>query len=137
MSLPAAQQRALDSIADRLHASEPRLAAMFATFTSLTPNEARPGREQLPGRYSARHLLAWLRMRLWARPVRYLGRRRWRQVLIISPVVLALATAGLVLSFAGGSGPACQRSTATSARLGAVACGVRTVHPGTAGAFAR
>jgi hypothetical protein len=58
MSLPAAQQRILDGIADGLRASEPRLASMFAIFTTLTRNEAPPCREQLP---SPPRLPGWLR----------------------------------------------------------------------------
>jgi hypothetical protein len=126
MSLPAAQQRALEAIADTLRASEPRLAATFTTFTLLTRNEAWPQREQLPDRHGFRHLLALLRMRLWARPVRFVGRRRWRQVLIISPVVLALAAAGLLIGYGARGGPACKRTTAattTITRLSAASCG--------------
>jgi hypothetical protein len=50
MSLPAAQQRVLDGMAEAMRASEPRLVSMFAMFTRLTTNEAAPGREQLPRR---------------------------------------------------------------------------------------
>jgi hypothetical protein len=48
MGLPAGQQRALDTIEEALGTAEPRLAAMYAIFTRLTGNEARPHREQLP-----------------------------------------------------------------------------------------
>jgi hypothetical protein len=57
MSLPVAQQRILDGIADGLRASEPRLASMFAIFTNLTRHEARPSREDLS---SPPRWLAWL-----------------------------------------------------------------------------
>jgi hypothetical protein len=50
MTLPAAQQRALDGMAEAMRASEPRLVSMFAMFTRLTGNEVAPGREQLPRR---------------------------------------------------------------------------------------
>jgi hypothetical protein len=48
MGLPAGQQRVLDTIEEALGTAEPRLAAMYAIFTRLTGNEARPYREQLP-----------------------------------------------------------------------------------------
>ena len=56
MSLPAAQQHTLDSIADRLRRSEPKLAAMYAIFTRLCSSEALPGREQLR---ASRERLTW------------------------------------------------------------------------------
>jgi hypothetical protein len=56
MGLPAGQQRVLDSIEEALGTAEPRLAAMYAIFTRLTGNEARPHREQLP---SARGWRSW------------------------------------------------------------------------------
>jgi hypothetical protein len=70
MGLPAGQQRVLDSIEEALGTAEPRLTAMYAIFTRLTGNEARPHREQLP---SARGWRSW--------PVRLrpaLSRRRRR-----------------------------------------------------------
>ncbi len=56
MGLPVGQQRVLDSIEEALGTAEPRLAAMYAIFTRLTGNEARPHREQLS---SARGWRAW------------------------------------------------------------------------------
>lgn len=79
MSLPPAQQRILDGIADALRASEPRLAAMFAIFTKLTKNDAAPWREQLPARRSIRTWLAWLALlspRTWLARRKRLARRR-------------------------------------------------------------
>src|ERR1700733_10351684 len=48
MGLPAGQQRVLDTIEEALGTADPRLATMYAIFTRLTGNEARPYREQLP-----------------------------------------------------------------------------------------
>jgi hypothetical protein len=50
MSLPAAEQRVLNGMAEAMRASEPRLVSMFAMFTRLARNEAAPGQEQLPRR---------------------------------------------------------------------------------------
>jgi len=47
MSLPACQQRALDSIESALQRREPRLASMFAMFTRLTTGEGAPRTERL------------------------------------------------------------------------------------------
>ena len=48
MSLPAAQQRILDGIADGLRRSEPKLAAMYAIFTRLCASEGPPRRSSWP-----------------------------------------------------------------------------------------
>ena len=48
MALPAGQQRVLDTMEEALGTADPRLATMYAIFTRLTGNEARPLREQLP-----------------------------------------------------------------------------------------
>jgi Protein of unknown function (DUF3040) len=47
MSLPARQQRVLGRIERSLHASDPRLRSMFATFTKLTRGQRMPRLEQL------------------------------------------------------------------------------------------
>ena len=59
MSLPARQERVLGRIEHSLHAGDPRLRSMFATFTKLTRGQEMPRLEQLESR-------------LW--PLRY-----WRQ----------------------------------------------------------
>jgi hypothetical protein len=47
MSLPARQQRVLGRIEHSLHAGDPRLRSMFATFTKLTRGQQMPRLEQL------------------------------------------------------------------------------------------
>jgi hypothetical protein len=47
MSLPACQQRVLDTIENALQRREPRLASMFAMFTRLNKNEGAPRTERL------------------------------------------------------------------------------------------
>jgi hypothetical protein len=77
MGLPAGQQRVLDSIEEALGTAEPRLAAMYAIFTRLTGNEARPHREQLPSARGWRSRLARLRHALSRRRGRSHS-RPWR-----------------------------------------------------------
>ena len=48
MSPDAWEQRALDSIRDRLAGSDPELARLLATFTRLASGEEMPVRDQLP-----------------------------------------------------------------------------------------
>jgi Protein of unknown function (DUF3040) len=50
MSLPACQQRILDTIEHALQHGEPRLASMFAMFTRLNTNEGVPRTERLDAR---------------------------------------------------------------------------------------
>jgi len=50
MSPDAWEQRSLDSIRDGLAGSDPRLAALLATFTRLASGEEMPVREELPER---------------------------------------------------------------------------------------
>jgi hypothetical protein len=100
MTLPPAQERVLDAMAESLRASEPRLASMFAIFTRLTRNEAAPRREQLP----ARSLRRIRKPRLHRGRVRGSGLRAqhkafWLHVLIASPLAIALVVVGLVLGF--------------------------------------
>jgi hypothetical protein len=115
MSLPAAQQRILDGIADGLRRTEPKLAAMYATFTRLCGSEGPPSREQLaPGRawLSVAALVRWLRSQLTER-----GRRTWRRVLIASHVAIALVLLAVLAGLSWRSPATCgqagrQRSVA-------------------------
>ena len=50
MSPDAWEQRALDSIRDRLAGSDPELARLLTTFTRLASGEKMPVREHLPAR---------------------------------------------------------------------------------------
>lgn len=114
MSLPPAQQRMLDSMAEALRVSEPRLASMFAIFTRLTKNEASPRREQLPRRrrFPVRLRLALLGRRGPVAP-RSGVREFWLRVLIASPLAIGLTVTGLV--FGLGSHPASPGCTAPPA----------------------
>jgi hypothetical protein len=47
MSLTTGEQRILDEVAESMRATEPRLAAMFATFTRVHRDELAPQNEQL------------------------------------------------------------------------------------------
>lgn len=49
MSLSAWEQQALDSIKEGLARSDPRLAALLATFTRLVSDEEMPAREKIGG----------------------------------------------------------------------------------------
>lgn len=102
MSLPAAQQRVLNGIAEAMRASEPRLVSMFAMFTRLTRNEAAPGREQLPRR-PVRDFLSVLA--IW-RPVRAVGSRRsarWRRALRLAQLAMGVALVGLLIGASSAS----------------------------------
>lgn len=105
MSLPAAQQRTLDSMDEALRASEPRLAAMFAMFTRLTKSEASPGSEQLPPRRSRRIRLP----KISRKPARTSARSGlhefWLHLLIASPLVIALLVVGLVVGLGSHAPP--------------------------------
>jgi hypothetical protein len=95
MSLPPAQERVLDAMAEALRTSEPRLVSMFAMFGRLAKNEAAPSREQLP---RGRRLAARLR-RGTAKTAPQQGqqpRRIWLHVLVASPIAIALTVIGLV-----------------------------------------
>jgi hypothetical protein len=104
MSLPPAQQRVLDSMAETLRASEPRLAAMFAIFTRLNRYEASPRREQLPRRRELRLPLP----KIGSRSARTSGSRPhelWLHLLIASPLAIALVVVGLVMGLGSHSPP--------------------------------
>jgi hypothetical protein len=94
MSLPASQQRVLDTIESALQHREPRLASMFAIFTRLNSNERVPRNESLEARPW------WASSRLW--------RPRWaiRPAFFVSlAIILILSAAILGLTE---SGPACM-----------------------------
>src|SRR5260370_18923633 len=87
MSLPARERRRLNGIQGALERSDPRLAALFATFSRLTREEDMPPVERL--RVRADRFAA--RGKYMKRAV--LGRLR---LILIAPVALA-ATAGALL----------------------------------------
>ncbi len=108
MSLPPAEERVLDAMAEALRASEPRLASMFAMFSRLTKNEAAPCREQITGR--GRFALNLRRGAGKAAPEpRQPSRRFWLHVLVASPIAVALTVIGLVAGLGTHSSvPPCQ-----------------------------
>jgi hypothetical protein len=131
LSLPAAQERALDSIAEALRSSEPRLASMFAIFTRLTQNETRPRWEQLLPANPA--WLLWLTtlMRRLPGGQTKRGRRRWLQMVVLTQVAIAV---GLVLALTGISphgSPACsaQQPRSTLAVSGRQSCPLSGAYP--------
>jgi hypothetical protein len=85
VSLPTAQQRTLDRIADGLRRSEPKLAAMYGIFARLCSSEALPRPEQL---------IEDPRWRRWPGPLlARLGRAR---LLIASQVAIGLVLVALL-----------------------------------------
>jgi hypothetical protein len=132
MSLPAAQQRLLDGIADGLRRSEPKLAAMYGIFTRLCSSEAPPRREQLTAARGWRSRLGALDLHL-ARPARG-GRRTLRRVLILSQVAIAFVLLSVLIGLnwhtPAGCGSPGQQHTVALARLGCPANASSGVMPG-------
>jgi Protein of unknown function (DUF3040) len=89
MSLPAGQQRVLDTIEESLQASEPRLASMFAIFTRLTRGEALAATERLP-----------------SAPRWWRSTRRLRMFVLV-PVMAAIAISGVLLGVTTRGAQAC------------------------------
>ena len=67
MGLPVRQRRVLERIEIALQGSDPKLAALFATFARLTQDEEMPRIEQM--RHRVMLTLAGLRLRLRRPPV--------------------------------------------------------------------
>jgi hypothetical protein len=89
MSLPACQQRVLDTIESTLQRREPRLASMFAMFTRLTTNEGAPRTERLEAHW-------WARRRVGPRTV---GRSATAvRVLLLVPLVAMVVCAALFVT---------------------------------------
>ena len=114
MSLPARQQRVLGRIEHSLHADDPRLRSMFATFTKLTRGQQMPRLELLEPR-------SWLR-RYWRQRLtrrRREGRAassagstnapgvRMRAILLV-PVMLAALAAAVFLGLGGRTVSGCE-----------------------------
>jgi hypothetical protein len=107
MSLNGREQQALDSIADGLSGTDPKLASLLATFTQLTAGEKMPVPEKIrpAGRWATR-----LRHRPRRGKVRG-GARRPRQqlgsqaaVLLWLLISVALIAVALPLNRGGGNG---------------------------------
>ena len=114
MSLPARQERVLGRIEHSLHAGDPRLRSMFATFTKLTRGQEMPRLEQLESRLWP---LRYWRQRLTRR--RREGRAassagstnapgvRMRAILLV-PVMLAALAAAVFLGLGGRTVSGCE-----------------------------
>jgi hypothetical protein len=146
MGLPAGQQRALDTIEEALGTAEPHLAAMYAIFTRLTGNEARPQREQLPcgrGWRAWRARLRYARADRGARDarcrrlsepaglmaIRHAGARGgppFPRVLMLGQLMAILAMLGLLIGITATMRPAACASALTArhaaAHLAAATC---------------
>jgi hypothetical protein len=116
MSLPVRQERVLGQIEHSLHASDPRLRSMFATFTKLTRGQQMPRLEQLESR--SWPLRCWLkrltrprRRRRTARGARAAGTpgTTLRAIMIVPIMLLMLAPAAL-LSLGARSGSRCGQA---------------------------
>ena len=113
MSPDSWERRALDSIRDGLARSDPRLAALLATFTRLASGEAMPVRDEL----RARPLRAIRRSRRKRRhprrgPVRGFSRRLGGEriaLLLWLLITVGLITTGLTLSRSGSQSACTER----------------------------
>jgi hypothetical protein len=107
MTLPAAEQRALDGMAEAMRASELRLVSMFTMFTLLTGNEAAPGREHLP----PRPLRDFVGVLAFWRHAGATGRRRsaaWRRALLAAQLAIGVGLVGLLVGMSGGNSAGVQ-----------------------------
>jgi hypothetical protein len=95
MSLPAAQQRILDGIADGLRRTEPRLAAMYAMFTRLCFGDGPPMRERLARRRNWPLIAA---VGALSGGLRRRHRGAWRLVLIATQVAIAIVLLAIIAS---------------------------------------
>ena len=104
MSLPSAEQRILDGIAESLRVSEPRLDAMYATFARLTRNAPRPRRERLRSGPAARLTAAARRVPGCQTPS---GRRVWLRVMAVAQLAVALIVLVVLVGLSAGPGWSC------------------------------
>jgi hypothetical protein len=106
VGLPARQEKALEGIESTLRASDPKLAALYATFTRLTSCEEMPRAEQL--RHRAGRLLARVRRFAGAVVATLLLRRKPRQrsAVLFFPLALAVVAMSFV-SVRPSSAPGC------------------------------
>jgi hypothetical protein len=113
MSPDAWEQRALDSIGDGLADSDPELATLLTTFTSLASGEKMPVREKLRAR-SLRAIHSSRRRRRRSRrgPVRRLPRRLGVErvaLLVWLLITVGLITTALTLSRSGSQSACVER----------------------------
>ena len=110
LSLSAHDRQAIEAIEGQLAASDPRLAAMMATFSRLEDGEAVPAREQIQAarrqRQAKRHRLASQRQAGRTRPVLSRNLRTLHIALVLWVVMtIALAIAFVAVGSHGGSRP--------------------------------
>ena len=121
MSLSAHDRQALESIEERLTASDPRLAALLSTFSRLEDGEAVPAREQIQA--GRQHRPA--RQRPGARARRVLRRNpRTLHVVLAIWVVMTITIAIAFIAVLSHSGPrSTPRSHGCTAVAALYACG--------------
>jgi hypothetical protein len=107
VGLPARQVKALEDIENALRASDPKLAALYTTFTRLTSGEEMPRIEQL--RHRASRLLAQLR-RFAAVVIATLTFRRaprQRSAVLFFPLALAVLAMSFLAAVRPSASPGC------------------------------
>jgi hypothetical protein len=131
MSLGARERHALDSIEHGLAYSDPRLAALLATFARLTSGEDMPARERI-------ETAGWP-ARLWPRPgqgpvprrrpAHRVGHRRGWQAMTLVWLVLTVTLATVALAVGHNGKPACKASWAMVCATHAFRHGVPVTTP--------
>ena len=113
MSPDSWERRALDSIRDGLARSDPRLAALLATFTRLASAEAMPARDELRERpLRAIHRSRRKRRHSRRGPVRGFSRRLGVErvaLLLWLVITVALITTAVTLSRSGSQSACIER----------------------------
>ncbi len=113
MALRGSQRRALAATERSLHASDPRLAALFAIFTRLNRHEEMPRLEQIRYRLAgvpvavadaAAACAAWLRLRIGPRT----------RAALFLPLALMLIAASFAISSRQVSASRCGRRPAAT-----------------------
>jgi hypothetical protein len=120
VGLPARQVKVLEYIECELQASDPKLAALYATFARLAGDEELPRIEELRHRVSQ-----WLaRLRYFAGRIlsllRFRRTRRARSAVLFFPLALAVLATSITLAVRSSSSPACSavKSVATARNPG-------------------
>ena len=118
MGLPVRQRRVLEDIESTLRGSDPKLAALYATFARLNRDEEMPRIEQL----RHRALVALTRLRLIRAavgsrlPFRFLFRLQPRQrAAVFFPIAVALAVVAIVFVARATQGNSCTPIRSVSA----------------------
>lgn len=114
MGLPARQRRVLDDIEGTLRGSDPKLAALYATFARLTRDEEMPRIEQL--RHTAVRLSLRLRLGLTGFLGRVFGRLIPRQrAVLFFPLAIVLASVGIFFAARATSESGCPQAPKVAA----------------------